>query len=195
MPVKSKKQRTYLAINEPEVYKKFKKEEVMNKNKGGGIYKKKPKPKYKRGDFSLPKKHRTPRGGYGKYDTPSKKKVKKERKDLLEGLKEVEKLEEALSTLPVPTPGRTPQGGTPSLRPRGTPYGEPPPIEERRTTPYWAKGPRTIAIKKGGKVDISRSSKKSGGRKGAHKKTAKYGGKVDNSGQHLVAKQYGGKVK
>ena len=48
---------------------------------------------------------------------------------------------------------------------------------------------------KGGKVDISRSSKKSGGRKGAHKKTAKYGGKVDNSGQHLVAKQYGGKVK
>ena len=29
MPFKSKKQRTYLAINEPDVYKKFKKEETM----------------------------------------------------------------------------------------------------------------------------------------------------------------------
>ena len=142
MPFKSKKQKTYLAINEPEVYKKFKKEEVMNKNKGGGM-----------------------------------------NKDLREGLKEVEKLEEALSTLPIPpTLGsrRTPQRITPSLRPRQTPYG----------------GLRT-AIKKGGKVDISRSSKgKHKYRKGTYKtKTAKYGGKVDNSGQHLVAKQYGGKVK
>ncbi len=69
MPFKSKKQKTYLAINEPDVYKKFKKEEVMNKNKGGGIYKKKSKSKYKKDDFELPKKHRTPRGGYGKYVT------------------------------------------------------------------------------------------------------------------------------
>ena len=85
-------------------------------------------------------------------------------KDLREGLKEVEKLEEALSTLPIP------------------------PL---------TKDPRTIAIKKGGKVDISRSSKgKHKYRKGIYKtKTAKYGGKVDNSGQYLVAKQYGGKVK
>ena len=38
--------------------------------KGGGIYKKKkPKPKHKKDDFELPKKHRTPRGGYGKYVT------------------------------------------------------------------------------------------------------------------------------
>ena len=29
MPFKSKKQKTYLAINEPDVYKKFKKEETM----------------------------------------------------------------------------------------------------------------------------------------------------------------------
>ena len=104
-------------------------------------------------------------------------------KDLREGLKEVEKLEEALSTLPIPPtlgPRRTPQGTTPPLRPRQTPYG----------------GLRT-AIKKGGKVDISRSSKgKHKYRKGIYKtKTAKYGGKVDNSGQYLVAKQYGGKVK
>ena len=63
--------------------------------------------------------------------------------------------------------------------------------------PPLTKDPRTIAIKKGGKVDISRSSKgKHKYRKGTYKtKTAKYGGKVDNSGQHLVAKQYGGKVK
>ena len=69
MPFKSKKQRTYLAINEPDVYKKFKKEEVMNKRKGGGIYKKKTKTKREKDDFSLPKKHRTPREGYGKYVT------------------------------------------------------------------------------------------------------------------------------
>lgn len=41
MPFKSKKQKTYLAINEPEVYKKFKKEENMYKvkkrAKGGKI--------------------------------------------------------------------------------------------------------------------------------------------------------------
>tara|TARA_R100001082_G_scaffold93021_1_gene59761 strand:- start:457 stop:711 length:255 start_codon:yes stop_codon:yes gene_type:complete len=39
VPFKSKKQKTYLAINEPEVYKKFKKEENMYKVKkrsGGG---------------------------------------------------------------------------------------------------------------------------------------------------------------
>ena len=183
MPFKSKKQKTYLAINEPEVYKKFKKEEVMNKNKGGGIYKKKSKSKYKKDDFTLPKKHRTPRRGYGKYVTSSKKEGGGMNKDLREGLKEVEKLEEALSTLPIPPtlgPRRTPQGTTPPLRPRQTPYG----------------GLRT-AIKKGGKVDISRSSKgKHKYRKGIYKtKTAKYGGKVDNSGQYLVAKQYGGKVK
>ena len=73
MPFKSDKQKTYLAINEPEVYKKFRKEEVMSKRKGGGIYKKKTKTRRERGvvkdDFSLPKKHRTPRGGYGKYVT------------------------------------------------------------------------------------------------------------------------------
>ena len=45
MPFKSKKQKTYLAINEPEVYKKFKKEENMYGNKmmkrpmGGKVYK------------------------------------------------------------------------------------------------------------------------------------------------------------
>ena len=43
MPFKSKKQKTYLAINEPEVYKKFKKEENMYKvkkrAKGGKVYK------------------------------------------------------------------------------------------------------------------------------------------------------------
>jgi hypothetical protein len=85
-------------------------------------------------------------------------------KDLREGLKEVEKFKDILTTLPIP------------------------PL---------TKDPRTIAIKKGGKVDISRSSKgKHKYRKGTYKtKTAKYGGKVDNSGQHLVAKQYGGKVK
>ena len=33
MPFKSDKQKTYLAINEPEVYKKFKKEENMYKVK------------------------------------------------------------------------------------------------------------------------------------------------------------------
>ena len=46
MPFKSKKQRTYLAINEPDVYKKFKKEETMmygkpmKKEHGGKLYKK-----------------------------------------------------------------------------------------------------------------------------------------------------------
>ena len=46
MPFKSKKQRTYLAINEPDVYKKFKKEETMmygkpmKKEQGGKLYKK-----------------------------------------------------------------------------------------------------------------------------------------------------------
>ena len=46
MPFKSKKQKTYLAINEPDVYKKFKKEEkMMYGNKmskrpmGGKVYK------------------------------------------------------------------------------------------------------------------------------------------------------------
>jgi len=46
VPFKSKKQRTYLAINEPDVYKKFKKEEkMMYGNKmskrpmGGKVYK------------------------------------------------------------------------------------------------------------------------------------------------------------
>ena len=46
MPFKSKKQKTYLAINEPSVYKKFKKEEkMMYGNKmskrpmGGKVYK------------------------------------------------------------------------------------------------------------------------------------------------------------
>ena len=47
MPFKSKKQRTYLAINEPDVYKKFKKEETMMYSKpmkkkmyGGKVHKK-----------------------------------------------------------------------------------------------------------------------------------------------------------
>ena len=46
MPFKSKKQKTYLAINEPDVYKKFKKEETMmygkpmKKKDGGKLYKK-----------------------------------------------------------------------------------------------------------------------------------------------------------
>ncbi len=47
MPFKSKKQRTYLAINEPDVYKKFKKEETMMYGKpmkkkmyGGKVHKK-----------------------------------------------------------------------------------------------------------------------------------------------------------
>ena len=45
MPFKSKKQKTYLAINEPDVYKKFKKEETMmygkpmKKERGGKLYK------------------------------------------------------------------------------------------------------------------------------------------------------------
>ena len=49
MPFKSKKQKTYLAINEPEVYKKFKKEETMmygkpmKKEHGGKLYKKRRK--------------------------------------------------------------------------------------------------------------------------------------------------------
>ena len=133
MPFKSKKQKTYLAINEPDVYKKFKKEEVMNKNKGGGIYKKKSKSKYKKDDFELPKKHRTPRGGYGKYDVPTEKEVMGEKRLLRDRIKELEE-----KTKPTAT-GQ-------SRRP-------------------------------------SRSSYKS------------HGGKVDNSGQHLVAKQYGGKVK
>ena len=37
MPFKSKKQKTYLAINEPDVYKKFKKEEKIPM--GGKVYK------------------------------------------------------------------------------------------------------------------------------------------------------------
>ena len=133
MPFKSKKQKTYLAINEPDVYKKFKKEEVMNKNKGGGIYKKKSKSKYKKDDFELPKKHRIPRGRYGKYDVPTEKEVMGEKRLLRDRIKELEE-----KTKPTAT-GQ-------SRRP-------------------------------------SRSSYKS------------HGGKVDNSGQHLVAKQYGGKVK
>jgi len=47
VPFKSKKQRTYLAINEPDVYKKFKKEETMMYGKpmkkkmyGGKVHKK-----------------------------------------------------------------------------------------------------------------------------------------------------------
>ena len=43
MPFKSKKQRTYLAINEPDVYKKFKKEETMIKRAEGGPSKKRKK--------------------------------------------------------------------------------------------------------------------------------------------------------
>lgn len=46
MPFKSKKQKTYLAINEPDVYKKFKKEEqnmygnkMMKRPMGGKVYK------------------------------------------------------------------------------------------------------------------------------------------------------------
>ena len=46
MPFKSTKQKTYLAINEPEVYKKFKKEEqnmygknMVNRPMGGKVYK------------------------------------------------------------------------------------------------------------------------------------------------------------
>ena len=46
MPFKSKKQKTYLAINEPEVYKKFKKEEqnmygkkMVKRPMGGKVYK------------------------------------------------------------------------------------------------------------------------------------------------------------
>ena len=44
MPFKSKKQKTYLAINEPDVYKKFKKEETMmygnkmSKKMYGGVW-------------------------------------------------------------------------------------------------------------------------------------------------------------
>ena len=46
MPFKSTKQKTYLAINEPEVYKKFKKEEqnmygkkMVKRPMGGKVYK------------------------------------------------------------------------------------------------------------------------------------------------------------
>ena len=126
-----------------EAEKKFKKmknpEDWQNpdyyeKKAGGGIYiKKKPKPKHKKDDFELPKKHRTPRGGLGKYDVPTEKEVMGEKRLLRDRIKELEE-----KTKPTAT-GQ-------SRRP-------------------------------------SRSSYKS------------HGGKVDNSGQHFVAKQYGGKVK
>ena len=49
MPFKSKKQKTYLAINEPDVYKKFKKEETMTKkNYPSADMTKKEKEKFKK---------------------------------------------------------------------------------------------------------------------------------------------------
>ena len=114
----------------------------MNKNKGGGIYiKKKPKPKHKKDDFELPKKYRTPRGGYGKYDVSTEKEVMEEKRLLRDRIKELEE-----------------KTNIEILKESGP------------TAPRQPRRP-------------SRSSYKS------------HGGKIDNSGQHLVAKQYGGKVK
>ena len=143
-PIKKKKRKELQgSISRKEAEKKFKEmknpedwknPDYYEKKAGGGIYiKKKPKPKHKKDDFELPKKYRTPRGGYGKYDVSTEKEVMEEKRLLRDRIKELEE-----KTKPTAT-GQ-------SRRP-------------------------------------SRSSYKS------------HGGKVDNSGQHFVAKQYGGKVK
>ena len=65
MPFKSTKQKTYLAINEPDVYKKFKKEEKMmydkpiKKKDGGGLYKKSKKEIKERLSEKKPKKSKS----------------------------------------------------------------------------------------------------------------------------------------
>jgi hypothetical protein len=68
VPFKSKKQKTYLAINEPDVYKKFKKEETMMygkpmKKKDGGKLKNKIKDSYKLMDDDYKKRMKDPLKG------------------------------------------------------------------------------------------------------------------------------------
>jgi len=68
VPFKSKKQKTYLAINEPDVYKKFKKEETMMygkpmKKERGGKLKNKIKDSYKKMDDDYKERMKDPLKG------------------------------------------------------------------------------------------------------------------------------------
>ncbi len=118
MPFKSTKQKTYLAINEPEVYKKFKKEE-QNMDDAIANYKKAKKEKEKNQEKKM------------QYMTKSKKPIEPEIKYL---------------------PGIGSKGGN---------------VHKKALRRKMFKSKKSM----GGKVY-----------------------KVDNSGQQLVAKQYGGKI-
>jgi len=139
VPFKSTKQKTYLAINEPEVYKKFKKEEqnmygkkMVKRPMGGKVYK------------NIVKK---PMGGkVHKVDNREKDQEKK----MQYMTKSQKRIEPKLKYLP------------------GIGAKVSPPVGR---------------LKKGSKT-TKRSKRSMGGKV--------Y--KVDNSGQQMVAKQYGGKI-
>ena len=152
MPFKSKKQKTYLAINEPDVYKKFKKEETMTKRKNAG------KIIVKNKDGTVNKKE-TARVKYNNEWLKSEikrdmfgraKKNQTGLKDLaLKGFRKVMSV----------VPGTIGKEGKRQM-------------QIKRIADKVAKYERATKKNMGGKVY-----------------------KVNNSGQQLVAKQYGGKVK
>ena len=152
MPFKSKKQRTYLAINEPDVYKKFKKEETMTKRKNAG------KIIVKNKDGTVNKKE-TARVKYNNEWLKSEikrdmfgraKKNQTGLKDLaLKGFRKVMSV----------VPGTIGKEGKRQM-------------QIKRIADKVAKYERAKKKSMGGKVY-----------------------KVDNSGQQMVAKQYGGKIK
>ena len=144
MPFKSKKQRTYLAINEPDVYKKFKKEETMTKK----IY---------------------PSAG------PSKKERKKFQK-------ESDKRKRKKAAIKM--------GNLDAAAERNRM------IQEQARAPFKGKDRQDFLFGKGLKrTEAQRKMNKYNRDKIMSRPMGGKVYKVDNSGQQMVAKQYGGKVK
>ena len=185
MPFKSKKQRTYLAINEPDVYKKFKKEETMMygkpiKKAKGGAAKGEAEKARKKSRKAAPKPIGTLKQGQTKLAGAQmaggrpKKKPQKRTEEMARMLgrvsSDIKRMEDKEK--------RDKFGTGLSDNRRGDPLDKVSNPSGRMLN----KGPR---LKPGRNVKGEVTKRPMGGKV--------Y--KVDNSGQDLVQKMYGGKIK
>jgi hypothetical protein len=172
VPFKSKKQRTYLAINEPEVYKKFKKEEQnmygkpMKKKSGGKIKKYGKTNKFKKHwtGANVPKLNKSGKAALQMGDTEAILEMKNLARDIVKA-KDNKSLDKAIN----------------KQRKSLVSFEE---MKEKSPEGKKINYKRKINRSMGGKVYKNIVKKPMGGKV--------Y--KVDNKGQQLVAKQYGGKI-
>ena len=154
MPFKSTKQKTYLAINKPKVYKKFKKEETMIKRKNSG-----------------------------------KVKIEVKNKDGTINKKETARLKENARLLELER--KKDMSGKPRKK-RITEIPRDAIIQGTRK--IMSIMPGAVGREGEKQLMLNRMAKEVDRQKMTNKNMGGKVYKVDNSGQQLVAKQYGGKI-